>query len=87
MDRVEGQEQVRALESLASLYDSEHQFTSIDLCRIHRLWLGDIYSWAGKYRQVNVKKDSFSFAAAGQIPKLMTEFEEGPLKRYTPCRS
>ena len=87
MDRVEGREQVRALETLASLYDREHRFTAIDLCRIHRLWLGDIYPWAGKYRQVNVKKDSFSFAAAAQIPKLMTEFEEGPLKRYTPCRS
>ena len=87
MDRVEGREQVRALETLASLYDSDHRFTAIDLCRIHRLWLGDIYPWAGKYRQVNVKKDSFSFAAAAQIPKLMAEFEEGPLKRYTPCRS
>ena len=87
MDLVEGREQVRALESLASLYDSEHRFTAVDLCRIHRLWLGDIYPWAGKYRQVNVKKYSFSFAAAAQIPKLMTEFEEGPLKQYTPCRS
>jgi cell filamentation protein len=48
---------------------------------------GELHSWAGKYRQVNVKKDSFSFAASAQIPKLMTEFEEGPLKRYTPCRS
>jgi cell filamentation protein len=49
--------------------------------------LGRIYPWAGKYRQVNVKKDSFPFAAAAQIPKLMAEFEDGPLKRRTPCRS
>lgn len=54
---------------------------------MHRLWLGRIYPWAGKYRQVNVKKDSFPFAAAAQIPKLMAEFEDGPLKRYTPCGS
>lgn len=87
MDQMEGREQVRVLEELASLYDSAHRFTSADICRMHRLWLGRIYPWAGKYRQVNVKKDSFSFAAAAQIPKLMSEFEDGPLKRCTPYGS
>lgn len=87
MDRVEGREQVRVLEELAGLYDSAHRFTAADICRVHQLWLGRIYPWAGKYRQVNVKKDAFSFAAAAQIPKLMAELEEGLLKRYTPCRS
>jgi cell filamentation protein len=87
MDRMEGREQVRVLEELAGLYDSDHRFTATDICQIHRLWLGRMYIWAGKYRQVNVKKDSFSFAAAAQIPKLMAEFEVGPLKRHTPCRS
>ena len=85
MDRLEGREQVRALEELASLYDRDHQFTAVDVCRMHQLWLGSIYSWAGKYRQVNVKKGTFAFAAAAQIAKLMTEFEAGPLTRYTPC--
>ena len=87
MDQLEGHEQVRVLEELAGLYDSDHRFTAADICRMHRLWLGRIYPWAGKYRQVNVKKDSFPFAAAAQIPKLMAEFEDGPLKRHTPCRS
>ena len=87
MDRMEGREQLRVLEELAGLYDSDHRFTAADICRMHRLWLGRIYPWAGKYRQVNVKKDSFPFAAAAQIPKLMAEFEDGPLKRHTPCRS
>jgi cell filamentation protein len=87
MDRMEGREQLRVLEELASLYDSDHRFTATDICQMHRLWLGRIYPWAGKYRQVNVKKDSFSFAAAAQISKLMAEFEDGPLKCHTPCRS
>ena len=87
MDQLEGHEQVRVLEELTGLYDSDRRFTAADICRMHRLWLGRIYPWAGKYRQVNVKKDSFPFAAAAQIPKLMAEFEDGPLKRYTPCRS
>jgi cell filamentation protein len=81
MDQLEGHEQVRVLEELTGLYDSDRRFTAADICRMHRLWLGRIYPWAGKYRQVNVKKDSFPFAAAAQIPKLMAEFEDGPLKR------
>lgn len=86
MDRIEGREQIRALEDLTVLYEEDHRFTATDVCRIHRAWLGRIYSWAGKYRQVNLKKDSFPFAAAAQIPKLMADFENGPLRAYTPCR-
>lgn len=86
MDRIEGREQVRALEKLASLYDKDHRFTAADICRIHKVWLGSIYSWAGRYRQVNVKKDGFPFAAAAHIPKLMKEFEDGPLGTFTPSR-
>lgn len=86
MDRIEGREQVRALEKLASLYDKDHRFTAADICRIHKVWLGSIYSWAGRYRQVNVKKDGFPFATALHIPKLMKGFEDGPLRTFTPCR-
>src|SRR6476646_5817043 len=86
MDRVEGRQQVRALEEFVRHYDREHRFTDSDVCRIHATWLGRIYSWAGQYRQVNVTKDGFPFAAAGQIPKLMAEFEDGPLRDHTPCR-
>jgi len=50
------------------------------------MWLEPIYAWAGKYRQVNLSKGDFPFAAANQIPRLMMEFEKGPLCQYTPCR-
>jgi cell filamentation protein len=86
MDQLEGREQVRALEEFSAFYDTDHRFMADDICRIHQVWLGRIYSWAGHYRQVNVKKDEFSFAAAAQIPRLMTDFEAGPLRRHTPCR-
>ncbi|MBX3329470.1 MAG: Fic family protein [Nitrospira sp.] len=85
MDGVEGREQVRALEELAMVYDKHRRFTAADVCRIHRAWLRPVYSWAGQYRQVNLKKDSFFFAAAAHIPRLMADFERGPLKRHTPC--
>ena len=86
MDQLEGREQVRSLEDVAAFYDKDQRFTAADVCRIHQVWLGRIYSWAGHYRQVNVKKDEFPFAAAAQIPKLMADFEAGPLRRHTPCR-
>jgi len=86
MDRIEGREQVRALEELTAIYDRDHPFTAADVCRIHRIWLGPINSWAGQYRQVNLQKGDFPFAAAAQIPKLMADIERGPLRTYTPCR-
>jgi cell filamentation protein len=86
MDQVEAREQLRALEELIGLYDERHRFTAADVRRIHRIWLGPIYAWAGEYRQVNVSKGDFPFAAARQIPRLITELEKGPLREFTPCR-
>jgi cell filamentation protein len=34
---------------------------------------------------VNVSKGGFMFAAAEPIPQLLVEFENGPLREYTPC--
>lgn len=87
MDRIEAQEQLRALEELSRIYDRNRRFTAADVCKIHKIWLGKIYEWAGKYRQVNLSKGDFPFASAKEIPRLMTEFEKGPLKINTPCRS
>jgi cell filamentation protein len=86
MDQVEAQEQLRTLEELVRIYDQTHRFTAADVRRIHKIWLGSIYAWAGNYRQVNLSKGDFPFAAANQIPRLMIEFEKGPLRAYTPYR-
>ena len=65
---------------------SDQRFTSEDVRRIHRLWLGEIYAWAGQYRHVNIAKADFMFAAASEVSRLMREFERGPLHEFTPCR-
>jgi cell filamentation protein len=85
MDGVEAREQLRALHELIRIYGKNHRFTAADICQIHKIWLMNIYPWAGKYRQVNVAKDNFMFAAANQIPRLMEELETGPLREFTPC--
>ena len=52
---------------------------------MHEAWLGNIYEWAGKYRQVNISKGDFTFAMSRQVPLLMEKFEQGPLRDFTPC--
>jgi cell filamentation protein len=86
MDRVEGIEQLRALRELIKIYGKRHRFTAADICRIHRIWLKNIYAWAGKYRRVNLTKNNFTFAAASQVAGLMEELQKGPLREFTPCR-
>lgn len=85
MDKIEKKEQLRAIEKLTGIYDRHHRFTAVDICNIHEIWLGKIYEWAGKYRQVNVSKEDFIFAAAAQVPKLMLELEKKELHEFTPC--
>jgi cell filamentation protein len=85
MDEVEAREQKRALKEILSIYTFDHRFTAFDTCHMHHKWLGRIYEWAGRYRQVNLSKGSFPFAAAARIPDLMDTFEKGPLQRFTPC--
>lgn len=86
MDQAEAEEQLRALEELIRIYDQNHRFTSADVRRIHKIWLGPIYAWAGQYRRVNLSKGDFPFAAVNQIPRLMMELQKGPLRQYTPCQ-
>lgn len=74
-----------AQQELIAEISHDHRFTAADLSRIHKLWLGGIYYWAGKYREVNLSKDGFTFAMARTIPQLMAEFERNQLARYTPC--
>ena len=85
MDLAEAEALKRATDTLVRSYDIHHRFTAGDICRMHVTWLGQIYPWAGRYRQVNLIKDTLPFAAAAQVPQLMQTFEEGPLRRHTPC--
>ncbi len=85
MHRVEKDYQIKAIERLTDLFAAGHRFKAKDICKMHKLWLGDIYEWAGEYRNVKMSKDDFSFVFPEQISKLMNELEKGPLHKYTPC--
>jgi cell filamentation protein len=83
--QVETRELLRAQDELVDIYGADHRFRAADIRRMHGLWLGSVYAWAGSYRQVNLSKADFPFAAAAHIPMLMAEFEQAPLRQFTPC--
>lgn len=85
MDDAEARSLERTMAGLVGQYNEQHRFTAADIRAIHRSWLGEIYEWAGDYRQVNVSKGDFPFAAAARVPALMEQFERDVLARYTPC--
>lgn len=86
MARVESRALLGAQERLVERFSLDHRFTANDVREIHRTWLGGIYSWAGEYRSVNIAKGGFHFAAAREVPRLMSEFERNQLARHTPGR-
>lgn len=85
MERRETEALFVATQRLIDETRLDQRFTADDIREMHKLWLSDIYTWAGQYRSVNVTKGSFTFAAASQIPRLMRELEGGPLREFTPC--
>ncbi len=87
MDRVETEASKRAEDAFFGTYGRTRRFTSSDICQMHKVWLGEIYDWAGRYRQVKISKGGFLFAFPAQIPKLMDGLEEGSLRKHTPCES
>jgi cell filamentation protein len=86
MQRTESVALLATTQRLIDEVTVDHRFTAEDICGMHRQWLGDIYEWAGQYRNVNIAKGTFMFAAAAQVARLMQQFERGPLRLYTPCR-
>lgn len=80
------------LDLLIQLYDQipdwvgkDQRLGVADIRVWHRRWLGNVYSWAGQYRTVNMGKGDFQFAAATQIDRLMEVLDRDFLCCYTPC--
>jgi cell filamentation protein len=87
MERVEERELTRTVGWALRSYENDRCISVEDLCELHSKWLAGIYAWAGTYRQVNVSKSGFMFAAAAQVPRLMEEFQTSCLAKHTPLRS
>ena len=86
MEQAESTALLKATQRLIDQTRTDQRFPAAEIRRKHRLWLKEIYSWAGAYRSVNIAKGRFMFAAAAHVPNLMLELERGALKQYTPCQ-
>ncbi len=86
LDRIEIEAYMKAENYLIRNYNKDHRFSSKDIHLINRVFLGEIYEWAGKLRDVNVSKVNFMFASAFALPELMKEFEKNVLYINTPCQ-
>ncbi|MCK5915289.1 MAG: Fic family protein, partial [Deltaproteobacteria bacterium] len=85
LERIETECLYDLTDQLLDECDQNKRFTADDILQMHRRWLGTVYVWAGRYRQVMMTKDGFPFAAPAHISKLMADFENDILSRYTPC--
>jgi len=77
---------------LSQLYDHvlgitrrDQRLTVAMIKEWHRQWLGNLYTWAGAERSVNISKDGFPFPPTSQISRLLADFDQHCLARLTPC--
>lgn len=87
MEEAETQALWAAQRAAGKVYGPNHRFRPADIRRLHRMWLGSIYPWAGNYRTANIGKGGFQFAHAPLIPRLMAVLGKEVLRRHTPCGS
>ena len=75
IDKAEFEGFLLAELSLTEELNSRTKFNIKYIKRIHKLSLGHLYSFAGKYRTVNMSKGGFLFPAAKFISQNMDNFE------------
>jgi cell filamentation protein len=85
MDDIELELLIQLYDQIPAMVDKDQHLTVADIKEWHRRWLGNVYSWAGQYRTVNIGKGDFQFATSAQIDRLMTTLDADFLSRYTPC--
>jgi len=62
--------------SLTEELNKRTRFNANYIKRIHKLSLGHLYSFAGRYRTVNISKGGFLFPAAKFLSQNMDNFEK-----------
>lgn len=83
LDYVESQALLKAYEQSALHYLETHVFTENDIRYLHKLFLGEIYEWAGEYRTIDISSEDIRWCHAAFIESEMKRFDK-MLKDLTP---
>lgn len=67
--------------TLATELTPRTRFTEKYIRKIHKMALGHVYNFAGNYRNVNLSKGGFPFAAARFLTQSMQAFEQEILSK------
>ena len=84
MEEAETQALTAAQRAARNTFGPNHRFTPADIRRLHRMWLGSIYPWAGNYRTEDIGERGCQFAHAPLIPRLMANFGKEALLGIRP---
>jgi cell filamentation protein len=85
LETIEIKHLLKAYEKAALEYSENHKFTEKDICYIHKLFFGDIYKWAGKYRNIDISSEKMRYCHAVYIPQNMKTFSN-ELYQLTPFK-
>ena len=83
LESAENAAYVNALDNALQTYESDQRFGSDDVRALHRLFLGDIFAWAGSYRTVDLSSADIHWCHAQHIPREMRRFDR-LLRSLTP---
>lgn len=71
LERAENDCLISAYESAAMSFSETHCFSESDVCDLHRLFLGSLYEWAGRYRTVDISSADIRWCHAAHVGKEM----------------
>ena len=86
LENAETHALILAYDQAAQSYSDNHAFTAADVCRLHEMFLGDIYSWAGTYRTIDLSSPDIRWCHAAFIAREMQRFDD-MLQKATPLSS
>lgn len=86
LENAETHALILAYDQAAQSYSDDHVFTAADVCRLHEMFLGDIYPWAGTYRTIDLSSPGIRWCHAPFIAKEMQRFDN-VLQKATPLSS
>lgn len=86
MDQAEIDALVRVQQTYLEQVGPDTVITAELVCRMHSDWLGELYSWAGRYRTVDMSKGGFTWPPAMLVEQNMAHIGRETFRGKTPCR-